>query len=69
MNPNAKPRFEQLDITEAGEDFDLVERIENEMPVLGRKWSNAEAEAASGVSKAFEASQLEMFRGLKVWNK
>jgi hypothetical protein len=69
MNLNFNPRFEQLDITEGGEDFDLVERIENELPVLGRKWSNAEAEAASGVSKAFETSQLEMFRGLKTWAK
>lgn len=69
MNLNFNPRFEQLDITEGGQDFDLVERIENELPVLGRKWSNAEAEAASGVSKAFETSQLEMFRGLKTWAK
>jgi hypothetical protein len=69
MNLNFNPRFEQLDITEGGEDFDLVERIESELPVLGRKWSNAEAEAASGVSKAFETSQLQMFRGLKTWAK
>jgi hypothetical protein len=69
MNLNCNPRFEQLDITEDGEDFDLVERIEGELPVLGRKRSNAEAKAASGVSNAFEASQLEMFRGLKVRNK
>jgi hypothetical protein len=69
MNLNFNPRFEQLDITEGREDFDLVERIEGKLPVLGRKWSNAEAEAASGVSRAFEASRLEMFRGLKLWNK
>jgi hypothetical protein len=69
MNLNWNPRFEQLDITEGGADFDLVERIESELPVLGRKWSNAEAEAASGVSKAFETSQLKMFRGLKTWAK
>ena len=69
MNLNWNPRFEQLDITKGGEDFDLVERIENDLPVLGRKWSNAQAEAASGVSKAFETGQLAMFRGLKTWAK
>jgi hypothetical protein len=69
MNLNFNPRFEQLDITEGGDDFDLVERVESELPVLGRKWSNAQAEAATGVSKAFETSQLEMFRGLKTWAK
>ena len=69
MNLNFNPRFEQFDLTEGGEDFYLVERIESELPVLGRKWSNAEAEAASGVSKAFETSQLSMFRGLKTWAK
>ena len=42
MNLIFNPRFEQPDITEGGDDFDLVERIEEEMPILGRKWSNAE---------------------------
>src|SRR5262249_14428520 len=65
MNLNFNPRFEQLDVTEGGHDFELVERIESELPVLGRKYSNAQAEAASGVSKAFEASQLKMFGALK----
>ncbi len=69
MNLNFNPRFEQLDVTEGGEDFDLVERIENELPVLARKYSNAEAEAASKLSKAFETSELEMFRGIKPWAK
>jgi hypothetical protein len=69
MNLNFNPRFEQLDITEGGKDFDLVERIESELLVLGRKWSNAQAEAATSVSKAFETSQLSMFRGIKTWAK
>jgi hypothetical protein len=69
MNLNMNPRFEQLDITENGDDFTLVERIESELPVLGRKYSNAQAEAATGVSKAFEASQLKMFSGLRTWAK
>jgi len=69
MNLNFNPRFEQLDLTEGGEDFDLVERIEGELPVIGRKYSNADAESASGVSRAFEYSTLRMFAGVKPWAK
>ena len=70
MNLNFNPRFEQLDITEGGEDFDLVERIESELPVLPRQYSNADTESATGVNRAFEYSQLKMFAGtLKLWAK
>jgi hypothetical protein len=69
MNLNFNPRFEQFDLTEGGEDFDLVERIENELPVLPRKYSNADAESATGVNRAFEYSQLKMFSGAKPWAK
>src|SRR5271165_559698 len=58
MNLNFNPRFEQLDITEGGEDFELVERIEDGLPVLPRKYSNADAESATGVNKAFDLKQL-----------
>jgi len=63
MNLNFNPRFENFDLTEGGEDFDLVERIERELPTLPRRYSNFDAEQATGVSKAFEQSTLEMFRG------
>ena len=69
MNLNFNPRFEQLDITEGGEDFDLVERIESELPVLPRKYSNADVESATKVNRAFELSQLKMFSGVKTWAK
>ena len=69
MNLNFNPRFEQLDITEGGEDFALVERIESELPVLGRKYSNADTESATKVNRAFEYSQLKMFSGVKTWAK
>ena len=69
MNLNFNPRFEQADITEGGPDFDLVERIEDELPVLPALCSNAEATTASGLSRAFEQSTLAMFGGLKVWAK
>lgn len=67
-NLNANPRFENVDLTEGGEDFTLVERIENELPVLRPMCSNAEAESASKLSLAFEASELLMFSGVKPWS-
>ena len=69
MNLNFNPRFEQLDVTEGGPDFDLVEQIEAELPVLPRKYSNADAESATKVNRAFELGTLKMFQGLKTWAK
>jgi len=69
MNFNFNPRFEQLDITEGGPDFDLIERVEEELPVLPINCSRAEAGKASQVGQAFENSQLKMFDGIKVWAK
>lgn len=69
MNLNFNPRFEQFDITEGGPDFDLIERIENELPVLRPKCSNIEAMGASQLGLAFESSTLKMFGGIKVWGK
>lgn len=67
FNLNFNPRFEQLDVTEGGPDFDLVERIEGEMPILPREHSHAEAAAATQLGKAFDQQALDMFSGLKVW--
>jgi hypothetical protein len=47
MNLNFNPRFEQFDITEGGEDFELVARIEDGLPVLPRKYSNFDAESGA----------------------
>jgi hypothetical protein len=69
MNLNFNPRFEQLDITEGGADFDMVERVENELKPLPRQYSNRDAESVTGVNKAFEQSTLKMFSGLKTWAK
>ena len=69
MNLNFNPRFEQFDITEGGPDFDLVERIEDDLPVLGDKCTGAEVWKASRVGDAFEPSQLSLFSGMKVWAK
>jgi hypothetical protein len=69
MNLNFNPRFEQFDLTEGGADFDLVEEIEDDLPVLGDKCTGREVWAASRVSNAFEPEQLQFFQGMKVWAK
>lgn len=69
MNLNFNPRFEQFDLTEGGEDFDMVKRIELELPILSDSSSGKDAYKASKVSEAFEPEQLQMFSGVKVWAK
>jgi hypothetical protein len=69
MNLNFNPRFEQFDITEGGEDFNLVERIENELPILPPRCSNHEAESASQLMLAFDVGVLNKFEGYKPWVK
>ena len=69
MNLNFNPRFEQFDITEGGPDFDLVEEIEDELPLLGDNCTGKQVWAASRVGEAFEPEQLALFSGMKVWAK
>jgi hypothetical protein len=69
MNLNFNPRFEQFDITEGGPDFDLVESMEAEIPILPGHASHADVDAASKLSRSWEASTLEMFGKTKVWAK
>lgn len=69
MNLNFNPRFEQFDVTEGGADFDLVRDIECELPVLMPACGWDDASVATGVTRAFELSQLDMFRGIKTWAK
>lgn len=67
MNLNHNPRFEQLDVTEGGPDFDLVKRIELELPVLDDDCSRSEIVAASRVDEAFDKNSLSVFTGVKLW--
>jgi len=69
MNLNFNPRFEQFDITGGGADFDLVRRLELELPVLEADCGNLEADNATKLGNAFERQELEMFAGTKVWAK
>jgi len=69
MNLNLNPRFEQLDVTEGGADFELVRRIESELPVLEDDCTGQEVYQASQLGEAFGSDALEVFRGVKVWAK
>lgn len=69
MNLNMNPRFEQLDITEGGPDFDLVREIENELPILPDDCGGNDVYKASRVGEAFDPETLELFQGIKVWAK
>ena len=72
MNLNFNPRFEQFDVTEGGEDFTLVKRIEDELPVLAGDASGAAVYAASRVGEVFRADELAMFQkqgAIRPWSK
>lgn len=69
MNLNFNPRFEQFDLTEGGEDFELVKQIESELPILDDNATGADVFKASKVAKAFNQEQLQIFQGVKVWAK
>lgn len=72
MNLNFNPRFEQLDVTEGGPDFDLVKEIEAELPIMPEpeKTSYAQVASISGLTSAFDSETLSMFSGSnKVWAK
>jgi len=69
MNLNFNPRFEQADLTVDGDDFDLVTAIEDALPILPPLCENADADDASGLTRAFEFSDLAAFAGVKTWAK
>lgn len=60
-NLNFNPRFEQIDLSEGGAEFDLVTRIEDGLPVLPREHSHAEALSATGLGGAFDLATLAKF--------
>jgi len=55
MNLNLNQRFEQFDLTEGGEDFDLVKQIEAEIPILPDNATLKEAHKASKVLDVFDS--------------
>jgi len=69
MNLNFNPRFEQFDITEGGPAFDMIRRVEGEIPLLPDNCSGEAVYAASRVGKSFDNETLSMFQGIKTWAK
>jgi hypothetical protein len=69
MNLNYNPRFEQFDLTEGGDDFDMVQELEASLPVLGPTATRQQADMVSGMTLAFEQSVLDIFRGKTTWAK
>ena len=68
-NLNANPRFENFDISEGGPEFDLVQAIEAELPILADDCDGAQVYAATKLSTAFSADELAVFKGVRVWAK
>jgi hypothetical protein len=69
MNLNFNPRFEQFDLTEGGEDYELVKRIESELEILPITCNGDEVYKSSKVSSAFDKETLDLFSQTKVWAK
>ena len=67
MNLNFNPRLEQFDLTEGGEDFELVRRTEEELPVLPLDCSGSEPYEAAKLSRAFPPETLALFTGGRSW--
>lgn len=70
MNLNFNPRFEQFDLTEGGQDFELVRSIESELETLSLDCSGPDAYRSSKVSSAFDQQTLSLFsKDIKTWAK
>jgi hypothetical protein len=69
MNLNYNPRFEQFDVDEGHPGFEVVRKVESELPVLRFDCSCEESRAASGIQQAFGLEKLRPFEGFKVWAK
>jgi hypothetical protein len=69
MNLNHNPRLEQADISEGGPEFELVTRVEDELPVLPPLSGHDQATAASKLHGAWTDQGLKPFGGVKPWAK
>ena len=73
LNFNPPPRFEQLDVTEGGADFNLIKEIESELPTDEdpEQTSWADANFRSGIQDAFDFTENKMnvFKTPKTWAK
>ena len=69
MNLNFNPRFEQFNLTEGGQDFDLIRSVEDELPVLEDDATGDQIWTATKASAAFTQETLDLFGRVKVWAK
>ena len=69
MNLNFNPRFEQLDVTEGGPDFNLVREVENELPILSIDATAQDVAKASKLSRGNDVARMAIFEGAKTWGK
>lgn len=67
-NANQNNKLEQLDITAGGLDFDLVRRIESEIPESASD-DTSEAYANSKCGDKLKTAEIPFFKGLKQWAK
>lgn len=68
-NFNANQRTEQLDITDAGDDFALLCGIEDGIPVFPDSVSVPEVYKACRLGTSITTHEVPAFAGLKVWAK
>jgi hypothetical protein len=69
FNLNFNPRFEQFDITEGGKDFELIDEIENDLPLLADNCAGGEVYNATKLQKSFDTSTLKFFNKVQTWKK
>lgn len=69
MNLNNNPRFEQFDIDEGCDGFNLVKEIESELPILQLNHSSQESRKASKINESWTQEELIPFTKTKVWAK
>jgi hypothetical protein len=69
MNLNYNPRFEQFDLDDGHPGFELIRRVESELPLLRFEHPNGEARIATGIDKAFTAEKLKPFPTFRTWAK
>ena len=67
MNMNLNARWEQLDLTEGGPEYDLVARMEADLPRVDALPSQGAVSAASKIRDAWEPESLACWGALKPW--
>jgi hypothetical protein len=69
MNLNHNPRFEQFDLTEGGGDFDVIRRVEDDLPCLPNAATWLEVAQATKLPDAWEPGLLDFFQPATRWAK